>query len=102
MNSAPDRLSAPVACRTATPPAPTPAPVQRLTLANARRRQPQQPVPSPCIGVCKMEPATGWCGGCFRTIDEIASWSRLADADKLALWQHIEARQTPATTGAPA
>lgn len=102
MNSPPDRLSAPVACRAATPPVPTLAPVQRLTLAHARRRQPQQPVPSPCIGVCKMEPATGWCGGCFRTIDEIASWSRLTDADKLALWQHIEARQTPATTGAPA
>lgn len=73
-----------------------------VTLAAARLRQPQQTVPSPCIGVCKMVPATGWCSGCFRSIDEITRWSRLADDDKLALWQHIEARQATAPTPTPA
>ena len=29
-------------------------------------------VPSPCIAVCRMDAATGWCEGCLRTLDEIA------------------------------
>lgn len=37
------------------------------------------PVASPCIGVCRIDPATGWCAGCLRTLDEIASWSVLDD-----------------------
>lgn len=36
-------------------------------------------VASPCIGVCRIDPATGWCVGCRRTLDEIASWSALDD-----------------------
>ena len=30
--------------------------------------------PSPCISVCQMDPATGLCLGCKRTIDEIRDW----------------------------
>ena len=30
--------------------------------------------PSPCISVCQMDDATGWCLGCKRTIDEIREW----------------------------
>lgn len=29
---------------------------------------------SPCISVCQMDDATGWCLGCKRTIDEIRDW----------------------------
>ena len=29
-------------------------------------------MPSPCINVCRMDAATGWCAGCLRTIDEMA------------------------------
>jgi len=50
-------------------------------------------VPSPCISICRMDATTGWCEGCFRTLDEIVAWGRASDADKLAIWQHIEARQ---------
>jgi predicted Fe-S protein YdhL (DUF1289 family) len=49
-------------------------------------------VPSPCIGVCRMNPATGWCDGCLRTIDEIAGWQSSDDAVKHAVWARIEAR----------
>lgn len=48
-----------------------------------------QMVPSPCISVCRMHPATGWCLGCFRTIDEIMRWGRLPDADKRKVWQLV-------------
>ncbi len=37
------------------------------------------PVTSPCIGVCEINPDTGFCRGCLRTIEEIAGW-READA----------------------
>ena len=30
--------------------------------------------PSPCISVCQIDPATGRCLGCKRTIDEIRDW----------------------------
>lgn len=65
-----------------------------ITLHAARRRAGLAPgVPSPCISVCRMDAATGWCEGCFRTIDEIREWSRSGDAAKLLVWQAIEARQ---------
>lgn len=69
-----------------------PAPV--VTLKAARRRNGLAPgVPSPCISICRMDADTGWCTGCFRTLEEIAQWSRADDADKLLVWQRIEARQ---------
>ncbi len=51
-------------------------------------------VASPCTSVCRMDARTGWCEGCLRTLDEIAAWSKLEDADKRAVWQLLEARRT--------
>jgi prolyl-tRNA editing enzyme YbaK/EbsC (Cys-tRNA(Pro) deacylase)/predicted Fe-S protein YdhL (DUF1289 family) len=53
-----------------------------------------QNVPSPCISVCRMGPQTGWCEGCYRSLDEIGQWSRLDDAAKREVWARIEARLT--------
>ncbi len=50
-------------------------------------------VPSPCINVCRMDEATGWCAGCLRTLDEIALWSRLSDAGKQAVWDALPQRR---------
>ncbi len=64
---------------------------------------PDTPVPSPCVNVCRMDEATGLCEGCLRTIDEIACWSLLDDAEKRSVWQELDARRaarTPAP-GAP-
>jgi len=49
-------------------------------------------LPSPCISICRMVPATGFCEGCLRTIDEIAAWSRMDDAGKRSVWRAIELR----------
>jgi uncharacterized protein len=77
----------------------TPAPVPRvrplINLDDARARHVDPEVPSPCISVCQMNPATDLCSGCYRTVDEIASWSRLDDPQRLAVWERIEARQQP-------
>lgn len=59
------------------------------------------PVPSPCINVCRMNPSTGWCEGCGRTIDEIAAWGRLDDDAKRAVWAQLpQRRATPRTRNA--
>lgn len=50
-------------------------------------------VPSPCVSVCHMDPATGWCEGCLRTIDEIAHWGLFDDGEKLAVWAELKQRR---------
>ena len=54
------------------------------------------PVPSPCVDVCTMDPASGLCTGCLRTIDEIAAWGVLDDAQKREVWDLIFERRTGA------
>ncbi len=50
-------------------------------------------VPSPCVSVCRIDPATGWCEGCLRTIDEIAHWGLLDNGEKLAVWAELRLRR---------
>ena len=50
-------------------------------------------VPSPCISVCRIDPATGWCEGCLRTIDEIAHWGLFDDGEKRAVWADLKRRR---------
>lgn len=33
---------------------------------------------SPCVGVCELDPASGFCHGCLRTLQEIAKWGGLS------------------------
>ena len=56
------------------------------------------PVPSPCVSVCRMNPHTGLCEGCLRTIDEIAAWSTLDDDGKRAVWRQLELRRAAPTS----
>ena len=56
------------------------------------------PVPSPCISVCRMEADTGLCQGCYRTIDEIIVWGRQNEQDRRLVWQHIAQRAGLVTT----
>lgn len=51
------------------------------------------PVPSPCVNVCRMDEASGLCAGCARTLDEIATWSLLDDAEKRAVWRQLPQRR---------
>jgi predicted Fe-S protein YdhL (DUF1289 family) len=43
--------------------------------------------------VCRIDPASGLCVGCLRTLDEIAAWGSLADSAKRAIWHQIERRR---------
>ena len=51
---------------------------------------------SPCINVCKMDERSGFCEGCFRTIDEIACWSGYTREEKLAVLARLEPRRRAA------
>jgi predicted Fe-S protein YdhL (DUF1289 family) len=39
-------------------------------------------VKTPCINVCQMDPNRGLCLGCKRTLDEIARWGEMDDAER--------------------
>lgn len=52
--------------------------------------------PSPCVSICRLDPATGFCEGCGRNIQEIASWTMLTRQERLALLERLKARRTAA------
>jgi hypothetical protein len=56
------------------------------------RAQPDE-VASPCINVCRMDAASGYCEGCRRSIDEIAAWSTYSAAQKRAVLAQLPARK---------
>jgi uncharacterized protein len=53
-----------------------------------------QHVSSPCTSVCTIDPASGLCAGCYRTLAEIAGWIELGDDAKRALIAALPARRT--------
>ena len=59
---------------------------RELLLDHARALADAPAAFSPCISVCRMDAATGFCEGCYRTIEEIAQWGMMSDADKRAVW----------------
>jgi predicted Fe-S protein YdhL (DUF1289 family) len=50
-------------------------------------------VRSPCISVCRIDEATGYCAGCYRTIEEIAGWGMMSDERKSSVWQELRRRR---------
>jgi uncharacterized protein len=41
-----------------------------------------------------MSPNTGFCEGCFRTIDEIVAWGQMENDDKRAITELLAVRKT--------
>ncbi len=54
----------------------------------------QQEIQTPCIGVCSMDDTTGYCHGCYRTIDEIKAWWDMSADSQKTLLSALEARQS--------
>lgn len=57
-------------------------------------------LPSPCISHCVMNPASGLCLGCTRTIDEIIAWGSAGEAQRRSIWQAIMLRRRSAPASA--
>ena len=47
---------------------------------------------SPCIGVCELDAASGFCRGCGRRGEEIAAWGIFSDAQRQAILAQLPAR----------
>ena len=62
----------------------------------------ESPPPSPCIAVCVLDPASGYCRGCFRTIAEIAQWPALAAEEKRRILATVTARRREKAGGGAA
>jgi predicted Fe-S protein YdhL (DUF1289 family) len=45
--------------------------------------------PSPCTNLCTINPDTGECEGCGRTLDEIAAWGTMTPDEKLAVLRRV-------------
>ena len=55
------------------------------------------PVSTPCIQICVLNPVTSICEGCGRTLDEIAQWSCLGEAERQRIMSELERRRRGAS-----
>jgi len=49
---------------------------------------------SPCTSVCVIDAATGFCGGCFRTLEEIAGWIDFSATERREVIAALGARRS--------
>ena len=47
---------------------------------------------TPCIRVCTLDPEIGLCEGCGRTREEIGTWFRMSEEQRLAIMAELPAR----------
>jgi predicted Fe-S protein YdhL (DUF1289 family) len=48
---------------------------------------------SPCVGICRLDDATGWCLGCARDTSEIGRWRALLPAEQRRIWADLPRRK---------
>ena len=51
-------------------------------------------VDSPCVNICIVHPQANICTGCFRTIDEISSWSNMSETERNAIIKELPNRSS--------
>jgi predicted Fe-S protein YdhL (DUF1289 family) len=49
-------------------------------------------IATPCVKVCVVDGESGLCLGCFRTLQEVATWSRLSDAERAEVMAELPGR----------
>ncbi|MCI4661288.1 MAG: DUF1289 domain-containing protein [Neomegalonema sp.] len=50
-------------------------------------------IESPCVKLCMLHPRAKICTGCFRSGEEIASWSRFTPQQRREIMQALPARE---------
>jgi len=50
-------------------------------------------VESPCVDICRIDPANGLCIGCQRTIEEIVHWGAMDDDDRRTVMARVAQRR---------
>jgi predicted Fe-S protein YdhL (DUF1289 family) len=56
------------------------------------------PPSSPCVKLCKIDPAAGLCASCLRTLAEIRAWGGMSEAERLAVMRDLKSRSKRAGT----
>ena len=51
-------------------------------------------IESPCTRVCTLDPASGLCLGCGRSLDEIVRWTQMTEAERERVVAERGARPT--------
>jgi predicted Fe-S protein YdhL (DUF1289 family) len=59
-------------------------------------RPQRRPIVSPCVSVCVIDPGSGLCRGCKRTLDEISRWVVMTDDQRAAVIDALPSRPDPA------
>ena len=54
----------------------------------------RQEIDSPCIKLCVIHPSEKLCTGCFRSLDEIGSWSLLSTEERQRIMAELPARSS--------
>jgi uncharacterized protein len=49
-------------------------------------------IQTPCIKICVVDPQSGLCLGCHRTLNEIAAWTSLGDAERARIMSELPGR----------
>jgi predicted Fe-S protein YdhL (DUF1289 family) len=60
---------------------------------------PRGEIASPCVSICQIDRATGVCGGCRRTLQEIATWLQFTDAERRRIMADLPHRKMGARPG---
>jgi predicted Fe-S protein YdhL (DUF1289 family) len=50
-------------------------------------------VASPCTSVCVLDPPSGYCAGCYRTLSEIAGWIDFSPLERRAIIGELSSRK---------
>ena len=49
-------------------------------------------IESPCIDICTIDPNSGECIGCGRTLDEINNWTNFDNLKKKQILENLKAK----------
>jgi predicted Fe-S protein YdhL (DUF1289 family) len=55
---------------------------------------PPAPIKTPCIKVCVVDGESGLCLGCYRRLNEVATWTRLTEAEREAILAELPDRRS--------
>ena len=57
-------------------------------------QSPPAPIKTPCIKVCVVDGESGLCLGCYRKLNEVATWSRLSEAERDTILAELPDRRS--------
>jgi len=57
------------------------------------------PISSPCSKVCTIDPRSGLCRGCGRTLGEIGRWGSMSEAERQRIMGELAERMRAAGLG---